>query len=118
LRIPKLTKFDVAIWIALFVVVVWRLTLLQETPPVIHRVQARETLARIAREQDTRVKDIMAANPGLDPRRLKVGQEIVIPNKPFLARVGHQLDRMSAWFGFDDPPFERTAYRITAAGSD
>jgi LysM repeat protein len=38
-----------------------------------------DTLFEIAREQDTTVEAILALNPGLDPRNLRVGQVICLP---------------------------------------
>jgi LysM repeat protein len=46
---------------------------------VIHRVQAGDTLISIAAQYDADVRDIMAANPGINPDLIYVGQEIVVP---------------------------------------
>lgn len=40
-----------------------------------------DTLSKIAKKFATRVDNILAENPGLDPARLKVGQKIKIPKK-------------------------------------
>jgi tetratricopeptide (TPR) repeat protein len=45
-----------------------------------HRVQAGETLAAIARRYNVKLEALLAANPGLNPRRLQVGQGLRIPN--------------------------------------
>jgi nucleoid-associated protein YgaU len=48
-----------------------------------YRIKRGDTLAGIAAAtlgSGNRWKDIVAANPGLDPRRLKIDQEIMIPN--------------------------------------
>lgn len=44
-----------------------------------HVVKADETLASIARRHRVNLQSIISANPGLEPRRLKVGQTIKIP---------------------------------------
>ncbi len=50
------------------------------TPAVIiHVVQEGEILGTIARRYGVTVDDILALNPGLDPRRLRIGQEIKVP---------------------------------------
>jgi nucleoid-associated protein YgaU len=56
------------------------------TPPVpgsTYTIKKGDTFIKIAREvygDPSRMKDIAAANPGLDPRKLKVGQTIVLPD--------------------------------------
>ncbi len=50
--------------------------------PRTYKVQAGDTLTKIATTElggREHVQDILDANKGLDPRRLKVGQEIVLP---------------------------------------
>jgi LysM repeat protein len=44
-----------------------------------HNVKAGETLRVIARKYGVKVDVLMAANPKLDPRRLQVGQALIIP---------------------------------------
>ena len=44
-----------------------------------HIVKAGETPTVIARKYNLKVGTLMAANPGLDPRRLRVGQALAIP---------------------------------------
>jgi membrane-bound lytic murein transglycosylase D len=46
---------------------------------VVHRVARGETLTHIARRHGVRVEAIRAENPGLNPRRLQVGQSVRIP---------------------------------------
>jgi nucleoid-associated protein YgaU len=52
--------------------------------PRVYRVQKGDSLARIASQMlgsETKVKAILAANPGLkDPNRISIGQELVIPS--------------------------------------
>ena len=59
------------------------------TPPPVspagprkHEVKAGETPAGIARRYNVGLNALMAANPGVDARRLKVGQSINIPTPP------------------------------------
>lgn len=45
----------------------------------IHRVQANETFAKIARQYGLTIPQLQAVNPGIDSRKLKVGMEIRLP---------------------------------------
>ena len=44
-----------------------------------HKVQSGETPTTIARRYGVKVEALMAANPGLNPRRLQVGQSLNVP---------------------------------------
>lgn len=44
-----------------------------------HRVRAGETIYRLAELHGTTERAILTANPGIEPRRLTVGQELIIP---------------------------------------
>ncbi|HWV99860.1 MAG TPA: LysM peptidoglycan-binding domain-containing protein [Candidatus Acidoferrum sp.] len=44
-----------------------------------HTVKGGETLAQIARKYGIKLDALIAANPGLDPRRLQVGQTLAVP---------------------------------------
>ena len=44
-----------------------------------YKIQSGDRLYSLARQYGTKVDAILGANPGLDPKRLKVGQSIVIP---------------------------------------
>jgi LysM repeat protein len=44
-----------------------------------HTVKDRETMASIARLYRIRVESIMAANPAVQPKRLRAGQALTIP---------------------------------------
>jgi membrane-bound lytic murein transglycosylase D len=46
---------------------------------VTHRVARGETLTHIARRHGVRVDALRAANPGLNPRRMQVGQTVQVP---------------------------------------
>lgn len=46
-----------------------------------YRVKAGDTLMAIARRHNVRLESLQAANPQLDPRRLQLGQTIVIPRQ-------------------------------------
>ncbi|MGE5527568.1 MAG: LysM peptidoglycan-binding domain-containing protein, partial [Patescibacteria group bacterium] len=54
-------------------------------PPVscpggtVYTIQAGDTLFALAARFGTTVQAILAANPGLDPNRLMIGQQICIP---------------------------------------
>jgi LysM repeat protein len=45
----------------------------------IHTVQAGETAAAIARRYGIKLDSLMSANPGLEPKRMRVGQTLNIP---------------------------------------
>jgi len=45
----------------------------------VHRVKSGETLSSIARRYGVRLESLQAANPGIDPRRLRPGRELNIP---------------------------------------
>ncbi len=47
-----------------------------------HRVSRGETLSHIARRYGIRVGDLEAANPGLNARRLQIGQRLTVPISP------------------------------------
>ncbi|MEW6161616.1 MAG: LysM peptidoglycan-binding domain-containing protein [Verrucomicrobiota bacterium] len=49
--------------------------------PRLHTIKAGETLASIARKYGIALKDLQAANPGVNPKKLKVDQSITIPPK-------------------------------------
>ena len=44
-----------------------------------HFVESGETLTHIARTHGVGVDELRAANPGVDPSRLQIGQELVVP---------------------------------------
>jgi len=44
-----------------------------------HIVQPRETLGAIARRYGVKLEALIAANPGLNPRRLRPGQKLILP---------------------------------------
>jgi LysM repeat protein len=45
-----------------------------------HRVAAGETPSSIARKYNVKLDALLAANPGLDPRRMQVGQTLKVPS--------------------------------------
>lgn len=59
-----------------------------EIPPgervtfVEHRVARGETLSHIAHRYGVPLRDLQAANPRLDPRRLQIGQRVTVPVAP------------------------------------
>jgi LysM repeat protein len=44
-----------------------------------YRIQSGDTFARVAAREGVSLQALLDANPGADPRRLAIGQEIVIP---------------------------------------
>lgn len=51
------------------------------TTPKVHVVKSGETLALIARKYGLNVQQLQSANRSVDPRRLKPGQSLVIPDR-------------------------------------
>jgi hypothetical protein len=45
----------------------------------VHVVRERETISSIAAEYRLRASAVLAVNPGVDPRRLRVGQSLNLP---------------------------------------
>jgi LysM repeat protein len=45
----------------------------------VHRVRAGETLTAIARRYHIKLESLYSVNPGLNPRKLRIGQSLVIP---------------------------------------
>jgi LysM repeat protein len=78
-----------------------------------HTVVAGETVARICMLHQISVSEVLKANPGLDPRRLRVGQPIIIPRTPTLIKFARKLDRILSQSGMSSPPFERAAKWLT-----
>jgi LysM repeat protein len=48
----------------------------------IYRIQSGDTFYGLANRYGLPVQEIMAANPGVDPNNLQIGQEICIPGRP------------------------------------
>lgn len=51
-------------------------------PDGVHVVESGDTLSKIAASYGISLAELMAANPSVDPRRMRVGQHIVIPEQP------------------------------------
>ena len=51
-----------------------------------HRVAAGETLTHIARAYSVSVGDLTAANPRVEPRRMQIGDRIIVPRAPSVRR--------------------------------
>lgn len=77
-----------------------------------YKVQAGDTLWRIALQFRTNVSSIMNANPGLDPNRLYIGQNINIPSpvKPQFSTLGFIVPGSSPTFLAD---LEKLAPHLT-----
>ncbi len=46
-----------------------------------HKIASGDTPATLARKYGVKVEALMAANPGLDPKKLKIGQSLNIPGR-------------------------------------
>jgi LysM repeat protein len=49
--------------------------------PTLHTVQQGDTYYRIASRYGIRLSDLEAANPGVNPRQLRIGQQLVVPTR-------------------------------------
>jgi LysM repeat protein len=49
--------------------------------PVVHTVQRGELLSSISKKYNVKMSAIVAANPGLNPDRIRIGQKLKIPAK-------------------------------------
>ncbi len=45
-----------------------------------HTIASGDTYGKLSAKYDVSVNDLLDANPGVDPRRLRIGQKIVIPS--------------------------------------
>ncbi|MBI1177163.1 LysM peptidoglycan-binding domain-containing protein [bacterium] len=81
--------------------------------PTPYAVQSGDTVFGICQSHAIRRDDLMKANPDLNPRRLHVGQTLMIPHTPLLIRLGRKMDRLARKIGFDNPPFTDAAYKLT-----
>lgn len=54
---------------------------LAPVPSRAHRVQSGDTLVSIARKYGVKLESLQAANPSLNPRRMQIGQSVVIPGR-------------------------------------
>ena len=61
-----------------------------------HAVVAGETLSEIAEAYDVPLADLRAANPGVEPRRLRVGTELVVPRPGVVAPARSRVHVVSA----------------------
>ncbi|MGM0668143.1 MAG: LysM peptidoglycan-binding domain-containing protein [Gemmatimonadota bacterium] len=52
-----------------------------------HRVVSGETFTHIARYYDVAVDDLRAANPRVEPRRMQIGQRIIVPRAPSVRKA-------------------------------
>ena len=69
---------------------------IQSIPPeervsfVEHAVARGETLTHVARFYGVSVADLQAANPAIQPRRMRIGQRVVVPRSPSALARGSQ----------------------------
>ena len=52
----------------------------QKEGPEVHKIKSGDTLWDLAKKYKTSVRDIQKANPGIDPKKLQIGQLVNIPN--------------------------------------
>lgn len=78
----------------------------------VHVVAAGETLGEIARRVGLRVRDLVQANPDLDPDRLRPGQRLAIPDVG-----GGRPDERVRPDGGADPEELTTSYRVRKGDS-
>lgn len=78
-----------------------------------HRIARGETLTHVAGRYGVSLRELRAANPGVDPRRLQIGQWVVVPRSP-TAAPGHAGVRTAA----ASPRDSGSGARGPSAGSD
>ncbi len=75
-----------------------------------HRVKSGENLEKIAKSYGVSTQDVLKANNNLDPKRLKVGEQLCIPQKVFAksqdyaiykVKKGDTLEGVARKFGVD-----------------
>jgi len=47
-----------------------------------YRVQIGDTFEKIAKQKKIPIRELMNANPGVDPRKLQINQKLVLPKRP------------------------------------
>ena len=50
-----------------------------DAPTVVHEIESGDTFGRLAFLYGSTIEDILAANPGLEPTALRVGQKVIVP---------------------------------------
>ena len=75
--------------------------------PLIHRVEQNDTLLAIAARYGISLDDLLAANPGLNPRLLRIGHELLIPGPG-----GEPIEELAAQT--EPAPLELSATRCFA----
>lgn len=68
-----------------------------------HRVRRGETFSHVAYRYGVTVAELRAANPGIRPRRLQVGQWVVVPRSPTATSDGPVIRRTAAAAGAEGP---------------
>lgn len=61
-----------------------------------HRIRRGETLTHLASRYGVEMAELRAANPGLEPRRLQIGQWVVVPRSPRSEEAGAGDVRIAA----------------------
>lgn len=78
-----------------------------------HRIARGETLSAVASSYGIRLADLQAANPGLNPRRLRIGQPLTIPRiSPTGSRVAAREPAPAS------APAPASPARVEARGGD
>lgn len=52
---------------------------MSEVSPRVHRIEAGDNFARIAKAYNVELQSLLDANPSVDPRRLQIGQQVLLP---------------------------------------
>ena len=68
-----------------------------DTPTVVHEIKSGDTFNYLSFFYGSTIDDILAANPGLDPRALQIGQQVIIPvtSKPINPKANPRLPRIT-----------------------
>lgn len=70
-----------------------------------HVIKSGDTFWGLAQQYNTTINELQRLNPGIDPRRLRIGQEIIIKEEPkiqeYTVQKGDTLSKIGQKFGID-----------------
>ncbi len=68
-----------------------------DTPTVVHQIKPGDTFSYLSFFYGSTIDDILAANPGLDPRSLQIGQQVIIPvtSQPINPKANPRLPQIT-----------------------
>jgi len=69
-----------------------------DAPTIVHEIESGDTFGHLAFLYGSTIEDILAANPGLEPTALRVGQRVIVPitSPPVNPSANPQLPQITA----------------------